>query len=40
MQNLLNVYEIEQTTVQRYMACYDRHAHFVKNDLFKMLTST
>jgi len=35
--HLLNVYEIQQTTVQRYLESYEKHAIFVKRDLFSML---
>lgn len=40
VQNLVNIYEIQQTTVQRYLESYERHSLFVKRDLFEMLTKT
>ena len=40
IQNLINIYEIQQTQVQRYLQSYEKHSKYVKKDLFLMLTNS
>jgi hypothetical protein len=37
---LLNIYEIKNTPLSKYLNTYDIHANFVKKDLFKLITQT
>ena len=38
--HLLNVHEIQQTTVQKYLESYERHATSVKRELFSMVVKS
>ena len=40
IQNLVNVYEIQQTPIQKYLQSFEKQTIFVKRDIFEMLRAS